>query len=174
MCDVCDVFMSAKTSKRQIFKPIFSMSKQYVNPSQLFDSVQHGFSQIVVTNPGKLVFISGQVAWDAQKQIVSENFETQTRKAFENVQIAIEKAGGTLSDIVMLRLYIVNYNEEKGQAVGSVLREFFGTETPPASTWISVNGLANKDFLLEIEAQGIINERKNPQRSAKSVSSAFQ
>lgn len=137
----------------------FTMSKQYINPPELFNSTQHGFSQIVVTNPGKMVFISGQVAWDVHKQINSiDDIAMQTRKAFENVQFAIERAGGTLGDIVMLRLYIVHYNEEKGQAIGRVLREFFGTNTPPANTWISVNGLANPDFLIEIEAQAVINE----------------
>lgn len=136
----------------------FAMPKQYLNPPELFNSTQYGFSQMVITKQGKLVFMSGQVAWDSNEQIVSNDFEIQTRKSFENVQIAIEKAGGTLSDIVMLRLYIVNYNEEKGHIVGTVLRDFFGIETPPASTWISVNGLANPDFLIEIEAQGVINE----------------
>lgn len=135
------------------------MPKQYINPPELFNSIQHGFSQIVVAKPGKLVFISGQVAWDEQKKIAhATDIETQTRKAFENLQTAIEKAGGTLQDIVMLRLYIVHYDENKGQAVGIVLRDFFGTETPPASTWISVNGLANPDFLIEIEAQAVVNE----------------
>lgn len=136
----------------------FAMSKQYLNPPELFNSTQYGFSQIVITKPGKQVFMSGQVAWDKDAQIVSADFEIQTRKSFENVQIAIEKTGGTLKDIVILRLYIVNYTEEKGATVGTVLREFFGIETPPASTWISVNGLANPDFLIEIEAQAVINE----------------
>jgi 2-iminobutanoate/2-iminopropanoate deaminase len=134
------------------------MSKQYLNPPELFNSKQYGFSQIVITKPGRQVFISGQVAWDRDEQIVSNDFEVQTRKAFENVQIAIEKTGGALQDIVMLRLYIVHYDAEKGAAVGTVLREFFGVKTPPASTWISVNGLANPDFLIEIEAQAVINE----------------
>ncbi|MBK7873501.1 MAG: RidA family protein [Saprospiraceae bacterium] len=135
------------------------MPKQYINPPELFNSTQHGFSQVVVSKPGRLVFISGQVAWDENKQIVHiSDMEIQARKAFENVQIAIEKAGGTLKDIVMLRLYIVHYDEVKGQAVGAVLREFFGTETHPASTWISVEGLASPEFLIESEAQAVINE----------------
>lgn len=147
-----------KPSNTQTRNVDFTMSKQYLNPPELFNSKQYGFSQIVITKPGREVFISGQVAWDKSAQIVSADFEIQARKAFENVQIAIETAGGVLKDIVILRLYIVNYNEEKGHIVGTVLREFFGTETPPASTWISVNGLANPDFLIEIEAQAVINE----------------
>lgn len=133
------------------------MSKQYINPPELFNSVQHGFSQIVVTNPGRLVFISGQVAWDNEKQMVEKDFAAQTRKALENVRLAMKKAGGTLNDIVLLRLYFVNYDRAKGAVMETALREFFGTETPPASTWISVNGLANEDFLIEIEAQAVIH-----------------
>ena len=132
------------------------MPKEYLNPPELFNSLQHGFSQIVVSNPGKLIFLSGQVAWDQEKKMIHKDFETQTRKAFENVQIAMAKAGGELKDIVLLRLYIVQYDEARGEVVGNILREFFGTETPPASTWISVAGLANPDFLIEIEAQGVI------------------
>ena len=58
------------------------MTKQTINPNSLFDSNQYGFSQITLSNPGKLVFISGQVAWDAQMNIVGENdLARQTRQA---------------------------------------------------------------------------------------------
>ena len=48
------------------------MPKEYVNPDSLFPSVQHGFSQVVVAGGRKMVFISGQTAWDIRKKIAEE------------------------------------------------------------------------------------------------------
>ena len=133
------------------------MTKQTINPDSLFDSRQYGFSQIVISNPGKLVYISGQVAWDAQMNIVGENdLARQTRQSLDNLNVAIQAAGGTLENIVMLRIYKVNYHKEDGPIINQLLREYFGTDNPPASTWVSVQGLANEGFMIEIEAQGLI------------------
>jgi enamine deaminase RidA (YjgF/YER057c/UK114 family) len=71
--------------------------RETLNPKELFNSTQYGFSQIAISNPGKLVFISGQVAWDEKLNIIGENdLEIQTQKAIDNLKIAIESVGGTL------------------------------------------------------------------------------
>lgn len=133
------------------------MNKIHLNPPELFNSTAFGFSQIVVSEPGKLVYISGQVAWDENREITGVgDLEIQTQKSIDNLALAMEKVGGRLKDIVMLRIYIVNYNEAAGRIVGEALRRNFGTESPPASTWLSVQGLANPDFLIEIEAQAVL------------------
>jgi len=133
------------------------MIKETINPKALFDSRQYGFSQIVVSNPGKIVFISGQVAWDENLNIVGENdLEKQTQKAIDNLNMAIESAGGKLNNIVMLRIYKVNYQKEDGAIISQILKNNFGTINPPASTWISVEALANEEFMIEIEAQAVI------------------
>lgn len=129
------------------------MPKEYINPESLFPSLEYGFSQIVVAGGRKTVYLSGQTAWDAEKQLVGgASLAQQARQAFRNVQAAVEAAGGTLADIVALRIYIVNYRPEDGEAVGNALREFFHEERRPASTWIGVAALAVPDFLIEIEA----------------------
>ncbi len=134
------------------------MNKAYLNPTSLFNSTQFGFSQIVIADPGKLVFLSGQVAWDADGQIVGQgDLEKQTRQTFSNIKTAIETAGGTLKDIVMLRIYVVHLTDDKSAVIGPILKEYFGTQNPPASTWLGVTALASSDFLLEIEAQAIIH-----------------
>lgn len=133
------------------------MKKHTVNPPNLFNSTAYGFSQIVVSPPGKHVFISGQVAWDEKEEIAGKNdLEVQTRKSIENLKRAMDAVGGDLSDIVMLRIYKVNYRSGDGPVIHGVLKEKFGTAHPPASTWISVQGLANDDFMIEIEAQAIV------------------
>ena len=133
------------------------MKREAINPESLFDSRQYGFSQIVVSNQGKLVFISGQVAWDENLNVVGGNdLAKQTLKSLDNLETAIKSAGGNLENIVMLRIYKVNYKKGDGPVISQVLKEKFGTTNPPASTWINVKGLANEDFLIEIEAQAVI------------------
>jgi len=133
------------------------MSKQSINPPTLFNSTQYGFSQIVKCPSGKLVFISGQVAWDEASNIVGAgDLEQQMKKAVDNLRIAVNAAGGTLESIVMLRIYIVNYKAEDGTIISNVLKETFGTISPPASTWVNVKGLASEEFMIEIEAQAVV------------------
>ena len=134
------------------------MTKERVNPKTLYSSLPHGFSQIVVASGRKTVFISGQTAWDAQKRIVGGvSLLEQARQALRNVQEAVQAAGGTLTDVVALRIYIVNYRAESAEAVGSALREFFSQANAPASTWVGVSALAVPDFLIEIEATAVLD-----------------
>jgi enamine deaminase RidA (YjgF/YER057c/UK114 family) len=132
------------------------MPKKYINPDSLFPSLEHGFSQIVAASGGT-IHISGQTAWDRNKQIVGgRDLAAQTRQALRNVRTAIEAAGGTLPDIVALRIYIVDYKREQADAIGAALREFFPKEKPPASTWIGASSLAVPDYLIEIEATAVL------------------
>src|SRR4030095_6421745 len=134
------------------------MLKEYVNPNSLFSSLPHGFSQLVIANGRKMVFISGQTAWDARENIVGgDSILEQARQAFRNLEKAMEAAGGTLKDVVALRIYVVDYEAESGTAVGTALREFFSPQNPPASTWIGVSALAVPEFLVEIEATAVLD-----------------
>jgi 2-iminobutanoate/2-iminopropanoate deaminase len=133
------------------------MPKEYINPSNLFPSLPNGFSQIVVASGKKMVFISGQTAWDEQKNIVGgDSVLEQALQAFRNLEKAMEAAGGTLKDVVALRIYVVDYQAECGTAVGTALREFV-SGNPPASTWIGVSALADPEFLIEIEATAVLD-----------------
>jgi len=134
------------------------MLKEYLNPNSLFSSLPHGFSQVVIATGRKMVFISGQTAWDLRKNIVGgDSVLEQARQAFRNLETAMEAAGGTLKDVVALRIYVVDYQAESGTAVGTALREFFSPENPPASTWIGISALAVPEFLIEIEATAVLD-----------------
>jgi 2-iminobutanoate/2-iminopropanoate deaminase len=135
------------------------MANTFVNPPTLFPSLQHGFSQVVVASGGRLVFVSGQTAWDSQKNIVGgADLLEQARQALRNLQAALEAAGGTLADVVSLRIYIVDYEPAHAQAVSAALKECFRADAPPASTWIGVAALAVPDFLIEIEATAVLDQ----------------
>jgi Putative translation initiation inhibitor, yjgF family len=134
------------------------MPKKYINPDSLFPSLPHGFSQVVIASGKKMVFISGQTAWDARKNIVGgDSVLEQARQAFRNLEKAMEATGGTLKDVVAMRIYVVDYQAESGTAVGTALREFFSPQNPPASTWIGVSALAAPEFLIEIEATAVLD-----------------
>jgi len=134
------------------------MPKEYINPKELFPSLQYGFSQIVTSDGGgKMVFLSGQVGWNERQQIVGpQDLRAQTWQAFRNIEIAMKAAGGTLSDIVSMRIYIVEDKLEESHHIRDALKKFFPPERAPATTWIGVRALANEEFLVEIEAMGII------------------
>ena len=136
------------------------MTKEHINPPELFPSLQYGFSQIVTSTGGKTVYLSGQVAWNANRQIVGAgDLGIQTRAALKNIATALTIAGGSLTDVVSMRIYIVEDVLAEDHHVGAALREFFPPEHAPATTWIGVRALANKDFLVEIEAVAVIEEQ---------------
>ena len=129
------------------------MPKEYINPPSLFRSLDYGFSQAVAATGTRTLYVSGQTAWDANRQLVGgTDLAEQARQAFRNLQTVVEASGGTLSDVVSLRIYIVDYRPEKAAAVGNALRASFSGPTKPATTWIGVVCLADRGFLIEIEA----------------------
>lgn len=133
------------------------MRKETISPPKLFDSLQYGFSQVVTTSGGRTVYLSGQVAWDAKQQIVGPgDLRLQTLKALENVRTAMQAAGGQLSDVVSLRIYIVEEALDESRHISQALRDTFPADQAPATTWIGVRALANPEFLIEIEAIGVI------------------
>jgi enamine deaminase RidA (YjgF/YER057c/UK114 family) len=134
------------------------MPRQTLDPDTLFPSRQYGFAQIVTAPAaGSLVFISGQVAWDAEQQIVGPgDLGLQARQALENVATAVAAAGGSLADVVSLRIYIVADRMGESSAIREALHAFFPGEHAPTATWIGVPALADEAFLVEIEPIAVI------------------
>jgi len=134
------------------------VSKEAINPPSVFRSLDHGFSQAVISSGRKTLYVSGQTAWDSQKQLIGGgDLEGQARQAFTNLQAVVEAAGGTLADVVSVRIYVVDYRREKAVPVGRAFRHFFSSEVKPASTWIGVAALADPGFLIEVEATAVFD-----------------
>lgn len=133
------------------------MAKQALNPKTLFNSLQYGFSQIVVAQGQRTVYFSGQVAWDEHENIVGANdLRAQVWQSLRNVETAVTTARATLNDIVALRIYIVQSWMDQTAPVSEGLKEFF-PENPPATTWIGVYELARPEFLIEIEGTAVLD-----------------
>ncbi len=129
------------------------MSRSSHAPAGLFESRPYGFSQVaVVTTPlGDAVHVSGQVAWDAEQKIVGAgDIGRQLEKSLENLALALASVGATLDQVGALRLYIRQSHMHQGKAIADALKRVFG-DAPPCSTWIGVPGLADEDFLGEVE-----------------------
>jgi enamine deaminase RidA (YjgF/YER057c/UK114 family) len=69
----------------------------------------------------------------------------------------LEAAGAASSDVVSLRIYVVDYEPADAAAVGAAYREFFQPSDAPATTWVGVAALADPGFLIEIEAVAVVD-----------------
>ena len=136
------------------------MAKQYIQPDELFPSERFGFTQVVTSPPGRLVFVSGQVAWDAELKLVGgSDLAAQAEQALTNLGHALRAAGASPADLTMLRAYIVDYRPEQARDLAPAFRSFLGDATPPASTWVGVQSLAAPGLLIEIEALAVVAAR---------------
>jgi enamine deaminase RidA (YjgF/YER057c/UK114 family) len=106
----------------------------------------------VVTAEGaqKLVFCAGQVPADPDGKVLPpDDFEAQTKMVMQNLTRALAAGGAKLSDVTKVTIYICNPHDVP-KARG-ILETYFGGN-PPGSTLCVLRGLANPNFLLEIEA----------------------
>ena len=132
------------------------MTAKRINPDSLYNSVQYGFSHAVESSPGRLLHLSGQVAWDKDMSVVGgSDIALQARQCLANLKTVLAEAGLGVEDIVRIRTYVVDHDMDKLQAVGPELGAFWGDVTPAANTWIGVQALALPDFLIEIEATAV-------------------
>jgi enamine deaminase RidA (YjgF/YER057c/UK114 family) len=131
---------------------------EFLNPPTLMKAV--GFSHAARTEGGRLLFIAGQVAMDREGRVVGTgDLVAQFRQVCENLRTVLTAAGGGLTDIVKLTLYVLDVPEYKrqGKAIGAVYREYFGKHFP-AMTLVGCRDLydAADGCLLEIEGFAIL------------------
>lgn len=129
------------------------MATTKINPSNLYDSTSFGFSHAAVQDGAKVLHLAGQVAWDADCNVVGVgDFAAQVDKALANIAAVLAHSGLGPSDVIRLRTYIVDNDMERLGAVVGALKRFYGDETPAPNTVVGVQSLALPDFLVEIEA----------------------
>ncbi len=130
---------------------------QHINPDGL--SKNPAFSQIVTTQGnGKTVYIGGQDAVNTQGEIVGKgNIAIQTEQVMKNLQIALSACGATFENLVKLSIYVVQGQDMRSGFQAS--QNFLDNLTnPPAISVLIVSGLANSDFLVEMEATAFVPE----------------
>jgi 2-iminobutanoate/2-iminopropanoate deaminase len=109
-----------------------------------------GWSQVVAA--GALVFVSGQVAWDADGRVVGSSVAQQADCAFTNLKTALEAAGGSLDRLVKVTVFLTS---AKAIPEFRSVRDRWLRGVRPASTLVVVAALAQPELLVEIEAIGL-------------------
>jgi enamine deaminase RidA (YjgF/YER057c/UK114 family) len=105
---------------------------------------------------GNFVFLQGQTGLTLDGDIVASGDPAgQTRQALENIRELMRLAGGSLDDVVKIVVYVTE--REYRSQVYPVIDEFFGPQKP-CSTGVVVKGLALDDFVVEIDAYGVIDD----------------
>ena len=125
------------------------MAKHVLRPAGLSFLPQRSYPYSPGTRAGHLVHTSGQVAWNADQQIVGVGDPAaQTRQVLANVAAVLEAGGATLRDVLKCNVYLADIRHF--QAMNDVFAEFFGAD-PPARTTVEAR-LADPAMLVEIEA----------------------
>ncbi|HEU5236551.1 MAG TPA: RidA family protein [Pyrinomonadaceae bacterium] len=131
--------------------------KQFFNPKDL--NAPGGFTHVVTTNQGRMIFVSGQVALNKQGEVVGKgDLRAQATQVFENLKVALAAAGATFADVVKMNTYVANYKPADVTVLREVRSKYVSKEKPPASTLVGVQSLVREDFLIEIEVVAMINQ----------------
>ena len=118
----------------------------------------------VVVEAGDLTFVylSGRTATDGDSDVIvgDGDIREQTRQVIRNLLSALEPVGGTIDDIVRMRVYITPpFSKENFAAIHEARAEFFHKDHYPASTLVIVHGLARDGAMIEIDADAVISKK---------------
>ncbi|WP_051941829.1 RidA family protein [Maribacter forsetii] len=150
------VLLACTASENVISKKANTMEKEeisFINPSELFNPQQNGFSHVVKIPKGKEhYYFSGQWASDNDGKLISKDFKEQVSKTVVNVKAALNAAGLSLNDVVKQTVYIVDFTPEKKEILVDVAAKEWRVKNFPASTIVPVPLLATApNCLIEIE-----------------------
>jgi enamine deaminase RidA (YjgF/YER057c/UK114 family) len=106
---------------------------------------------------GTLVFVGGQVGWNAQQEFESDEFVAQSRRALRNVVAVLAEAGATPEHVVRMTWYVVDRREYLAnvRGLGNAYRDIMGRHYP-AMTAVEVAALIEERARVEIEATAVI------------------
>lgn len=131
-------------------------SLQLINPESL--GAPRGYANGVLTEPGgRLLFIAGQVAWDSQQRIVSDDLVEQFDRALANVLTVVSAGGGKPDQIARLVVYVTDKNEyrQRRREIGECYRARMGKHYP-AMVLVEIAGLLDDKAKVEIEGIAVL------------------
>ena len=112
------------------------------------------YSQAVVSEGGKVVWLAGQVATeDASGKSLAGDFDGQVREVFSRLTKTLDEAGGALADMVTMTVFITD--ARLGDRFTQLRKGIFG-DNFPASALITVAGLARPELLVEVQGVAVI------------------
>ena len=110
-----------------------------------------------VAAEGRQVFVSGQIGWDAEQRIVSDDFGAQARQALANIVAVLATAGAKPEHLVRLTWFVTSRDEYNAALtkIGVSYRELIGRHYPAMSV-VVVAGLLEPRARVEIEATAVV------------------
>ena len=127
-----------------------------INPSSL--GAPRGYSNgMIAPAGGRVLFVAGQIAWDADQRLVGEGFTGQFERALANVLAVVREAGGGPEQVGRLTIYVTDRQEylaalsEVGEAYRRVMGRHF-----PAMALVEVAALLEHGAKVEIEATAVL------------------
>jgi enamine deaminase RidA (YjgF/YER057c/UK114 family) len=115
-----------------------------------------------VTARGTLVFVGGQIGWNAVQQFESDDFIAQCAQTLRNVLAVLQEAQAGPQHMVRMTWYVIDRNEYNSRLkeLGTVYREIIGKHFP-AMTCVEVSGLMEARAKIEIEVTAVIADLSN-------------
>jgi enamine deaminase RidA (YjgF/YER057c/UK114 family) len=106
---------------------------------------------------GALLFVGGQIGWNAQQQFESDDFVAQTRQTLLNIAAVLKAGGAGPEHMVRMTWYVVDRVEyiDSLKALGGVYREVMGKNFP-AMTCVEVSALVEDRAKVEIEVTAVV------------------
>ena len=137
------------------------------------DDLPHGestqgrtYSPAVTTEGGKTIWLAGETTTtDLNGKDNRSNMEAQARTVFALIDQTLQRAGGKLSDVVSMTVYLTD--PRNGQIFQKVRSETFAKGRYPASAQVTVSALAVPGMLVEIQAIAVVGDKLVPVNAAQ-------
>jgi enamine deaminase RidA (YjgF/YER057c/UK114 family) len=144
------------------------MKKDFLNPKAVFQSPYFTHT-VAVSGAQKLVFVAGQVSYDANGKVVAPgDMRAQTEQVFESLTHNLKAAGAGWGDVVKINGYMVGLNPERLTQYRDARTRYLVPGRLPASTLVGVERLVHDDLLLEVEViAAVAGSRKKTVRKKK-------
>jgi enamine deaminase RidA (YjgF/YER057c/UK114 family) len=129
------------------------VSANFINPEGMHRPT--GYTHVVEVTAGRPVYISGQIALDADGDLVGPgDVAAQARQVFENLQAALRSVGAGFEQVVKVTVYLVDAT--RMPTVRQVRDQYVDPTRPPASTAVEIRRLVRDDLLVEVDAVAIL------------------
>lgn len=127
------------------------MKMKRYNPEQL--ATPQGFSHVTVASAEKVAFISGQVSYNQEGEVVGlGDMAAQTAQIFDNLNHALSAIGATFKDVMKFTFFVKDLDHNAIADIRRVRARYLDSSCLPASTMVGVGALAKPELLLEVEA----------------------
>ena len=133
--------------------PAAAQKLEKSNPAGLSKPAAGTYTQVI--RAGKLLFIAGQTATNAEGKVVGPGMKEQVDRVFANLLTALKSQGADLSHVAKMTTYVTSISEFRAPDVAAVRAKYVGPN-PPANTLVQIQQLADPAYKVEIEAVAVL------------------